>query len=398
MADAFTDAVDELEQISDARPFDAWAVRSAFYDVQKTIGPTPDVAALVRMFDACMFGLGLGREPRPEIADEGHLRSLEWAIQACFDSVLFDQSNSSRDYVQRSVTRQLGIGRPLSEGGPTAPLPLMHIAVPLERAKVMVAPYLNHLEALLDKDPYAHVGLCWKVFENPVPPFHSVFDQWLADLDARRGTCDQSMIRRAMALVTLAEEGRQRLSWSHCETYLIPQLMDPQPLVAAAAARYLGMLYGEAEEMFAFSQPQPIAMMLEQIAKLPANRRVVAGGFLNGYDCLGPFAALRENASLVGFDFEGWVLDVLDQRGAEPYLPSAQSFWFYMHEEFCFKPAFIDRMIDASHHWEALMTATEMQERVEGMQPVLVRLAACAEPSIAKSALICLEQHYGVRE
>lgn len=398
MAGPLTSALDTLEEQMRARPFNAWAVRSAFYGVKKVIGFAPDVNDLRRMFEACMFALDLSTSRRPAIEDEGNTQSLIWAVEACLHDVLIDHRRERRDYTQHSVTRHLGLGRPPYAGEPAEPVPLVHLALPEVEAKALIAPYLRYLEAGLIEEPLAHLKLCWDVFENPVPPFHCVFDQWLTDMDARHGTCDLSALRRAMALTALARGRQQRLSWPDCAQYLIPQLHDPHPLVAAAAGRYLGMLYSDPTEMFVFSTPPPVAQIMAQIAALPQSRRFVAGGFLNGYDDLNPFAALREDKVHECIDIKVWVLAVLEDRTPERHLPSAQSFWFYVHEAFCFDPAFINQMIDAGHLWEALMTATEMQEMVVGMRPVLERLAACLEPSIARAAQLCLERHYNGRE
>lgn len=282
MAGAFEAALDKLYGILDARPFDAWAARSAFYEVKEVIGAAPDVDDLRRMLDACMFALDLGDVRRPAIANADHARSLSWAVDVCLLDVLIDQRKRNRSFAQSSVTRQLAFGVEPREGEPTEPLPLMHIALSEAQAAGLIAPYLRHLEAELAEDPLSHLNLCWQVFESPVPLFHMVFDRWLAELDQKRGTHDLSALRRAMALATLAQEGRQRISWADCEEFLLPQLSDPHPLVAAAAAKYLGMLYADEGEMFTSGTPKPILEMLAQFAALPLHRRAVAGGFLDG--------------------------------------------------------------------------------------------------------------------
>lgn len=100
------------------------------------------------------------------------------------------------------------------------------------------------------------------------------------------------------------------------------------------------------------------------------------------------------SAKAEGFDFDGWVLDVFSQNGDEPYLPSAQSFWFHIHEMYCEDPAFVMRMIDAGHLLEAMMTATEMHQAVEGMRPVLVRLAGMEVAEVSGRAQHWLDLFY----
>ena len=394
MTGAFTDALDQLDVLIAAEPFDPWTVRGGFYDVSKAIVPGIPAEPLRRMVAHCFWMLGLGQTPPPDIVAADQKRSLLWSVDACLHALFIDQRVGSRPFVQSGMNRRWALGPDLWSGGPEELVPLPNIPLDPDEATALIAPYLDHLEAQIDDDPMAHITLVWKVLEAPVPPFETVFERWLAQVDARRGTDDLMSIRRAMALKTLAYEGQQRLSWENCERYLLPQLCDPSALVAAAAGKFLGALYSWPEDqMINGGTPMALTDLLGWLALLPRHRRAVAGGFVYGL-CEGSLAEMRARPDLVGFDLDRWVMNILSERVQGPYLPSAQSFWFHVHEGYCFDPVFIGRMIDAGHLWEAMMTATEMHIAVDGMKPVLERLAALDEYGIAAGARRWLDLHY----
>ena len=91
---------------------------------------------------------------------------------------------------------------------------------------------------------------------------------------------------------------------------------------------------------------------------------------------------------------EGWVSEIVAGAEPEPDRPAAQSFWFWVHEAYCANPPFIDRLIDAGHLWEAMMCATEIGDAVEGMAPVLARLAASDDKDVSARARGWLEDYY----
>jgi len=265
---AFTDALDQLETLRAAEPFDAWAVRSAVYALSKSYAPGTSARLIRRMVENCLSLLGLAGAARPIVADADHQRSLDYALHSCLRTLFVDAGADSRGFVQRGVDRSRALGPELWSGGPSAPIPLPNIPLDPEEAANLIAPYLDHLEAQLDKDALAHIHLCWDILKCPAPPFDTVFTRWLEGVDLRRGTDELSAIRRAMALCALAARGQQRLSWQSVETYLLPQLRDPHPLVAAAI-KFLGVLYDDPEEMIHSGTPTPLRDFLGQLAALP---------------------------------------------------------------------------------------------------------------------------------
>ena len=92
-----------------------------------------------------------------------------------------------------------------------------------------------------------------------------------------------------------------------------------------------------------------------------------------------------------------WMLDLLERRqGAPPALPEVpfNDIEFYLHELCCSSPELMWRMLRGGHVGLALMTATEVNDRVDGVEPVLEALAAHAEPGIAVRARNHLAAHY----
>ncbi|MCO6384017.1 hypothetical protein [Oceanicola sp. 502str15] len=340
-----------------------------------------------RLFHVCYRVLGLNGPPPALSADWPGERIRRKAAELITTS-FFDEGARHRAHVQHAITRAVALGREMPAGAPAEPVPVPHVPLDSDEARALARPWLDHLAAAFGDRPLAHLSFCWTAHEFPLAPFAQIIDAWLAEV----APADHAALHRAFALSTLAEQGSQRLTWENCVAEVLPQLEDPHPLVAGAAGVYFGTLY--AFELFTRSTPKPLPWALDHISAVKGHRRIVAGGFLQGIDADmgGPFDMLQKE--LPRFDVQGWVLEVLSKGDEEPYLPSAQSFWFYVHEGFCHAPAFITRMIDAGHGWEAMMCATEMQARVEGMAPVLERLAAMEDPEVNGPAQRTLKAHY----
>lgn len=393
------EALDQFETLV-ARPadsaLDGEALLSAARGLPARLPSSPTADLIQRLFFACYTCLGLTDDRIHKLPPETQKR-LEWAATRVLDNIVHDTGAGNRWYVQSSLTRTIALGRTPQAGAPTAPVPLVHIPLHEDEARDLVRPYLQWIEGHIEAAPFVHLKLCWNVKSNPQTPFDRIFDAWLKDIDARGiGTGDShSAVERAFALAALAEKARQRMTWAQCTSEVLPQLLDPHPMVAACAARFLGVLYSEPETLFN-SAPKPLAWVLNLLADIEVNRRAVAGGFLRGLDVesIDPFEAMRADPQLVGFDIDAWALAIFADTTPEPYLPGTQAFWFYVHEAFCARPDFIDRLIDLNHPWEALMCATEPTEAVDGMQPVLKRLVGLNLEGVSPAARGCLTRLY----
>lgn len=92
-----------------------------------------------------------------------------------------------------------------------------------------------------------------------------------------------------------------------------------------------------------------------------------------------------------------WMLDLLEQRkGTPPPLPDMpfNDIAFYLHEMCSHSPQHMWRMLHGGHTALALLTATEMNERVDGVQSVLEALARHSDHEIAIRARNHLSAHY----
>lgn len=350
-----------------------------------------DRPMLARVFSIAYRILGLD-----ETLDRAPVdRRLFYTATDLIETSFSDHLAQHRNFTNYEVRRQRGLNRPAREGAPRDPVPLAHAALTRAEAAELAAPYLRHLEKEIADHPTQHFALCWQVMQHPLPPWQGVFADWLDDIDRRGLGLGRSneALERALALRGLADDGRQKLSWKNCEETLLPQLQDPHPLIAINAARFLGSLMSDPETKFTGRSAPPLRQVLEHLRGLPIYRSRVAGGFVDGiYDHFGRY--LDAFRAIEGFDTEAWVLDILALEDEEPYLPGAQAFWFFLHEEYCADPGFVSRLIDAGHAWIAMMCATEIQGKVDGMQPVLSRLSESHDAEIAQQSARWLDLFY----
>ncbi len=109
---------------------------------------------------------------------------------------------------------------------------------------------------------------------------------------------------------------------------------------------------------------------------------------------LGPFWSPR-------YEFDNrhadalWLLDILERReGGTPADLPFNDIDFYLHELCAMEPELVRRMMANGMEELAVMTATEMHERVPGMEGVLRELAASANGNVASAAHAHLARHY----
>ncbi|MEM0908799.1 MAG: hypothetical protein AAGJ94_15645 [Pseudomonadota bacterium] len=163
---------------------------------------------------------------------------------------------------------------------------------------------------------------------------------------------------------------------------------DAHILRATAAANWVGSWYRNT-----FDEPDgyPLTGVLARIAAVPRHRAAVTGALLSGLNDFEGLGAIFKDPRL-GKDFDGerFILEAFSQGENEPYLPTAQSLWFPVHEHYAADGAFAVRLLAAGHAYLALMCATELHPPHPSMRNVLKRLTDHANPSIAgqaKSAL-----------
>jgi hypothetical protein len=92
-----------------------------------------------------------------------------------------------------------------------------------------------------------------------------------------------------------------------------------------------------------------------------------------------------------------WMMDLLERRqGRSPVLGDMpyNDIEFFLHELCCNDPQTMQRMLDGGFTELALMAATEFHGVVEGVKPILERLAVATDPDIAAAAVAHLKNYY----
>jgi hypothetical protein len=383
-----------------APPADYATLIAAFRDLVVPADATD--ADLTRLYAVChrLLGIEAGGPPADLRADmsewqAGHLTACAADV---VERTMYDPSASTRAWIARSQARFRARGQPVPDQVNDDHLP-PRLAIPWDvpTAAERIRPFLARLEESLAGDPAAHFKLCWDVSRDGYPVFRKVIADWLADLEGRRigwpGTA--AAIATARDLYALAEAA-EPVPWSECESDLLPLLDHRHPMVAAGAARWLGALYADGGLEGETDAPA-LADLLKRLRGHANHRVAVAGGFVCGYDTsFEGLYALSSNKALMasGFDLDQWVIDVLAFEKRTDYLPNAQALWFYIHEHYAADPAFVTRLVDVDRAWIAMMCATELDEPVAGMRPVLERLTADSDPEIARPAKVHLDRHY----
>ena len=372
---------------------------SAFREGQ--IPAEPSSADLERLYAICYRLIGLATPSPSALAGLApwQLQHLQACARDWIETTLYDRNANIRASIEKRTARFIERGKPLPAAFQRSDLP-PRLTLPwsVEEAAARIRPFLDHHEGALQAYPLCHITLAWHVAIEGYPVFRAVIGAWLDELDTRRlglpGT------REALSTALSLHQGNDTFGhWPDCASGLMPLLDAAHPLLAAGAARRLGELY--AEDAFAgVSAAPPLATLLHALLANPHNIAIRCGGFVCGYDdsCMGlsALSGIKEPDG-TAFDLDAWVLDIYRVGPDEPYLPNAQSLWFYVHEHYCADPAFITRLIDLGEAWVALMCATELNEPVEGMEAVLTRLARPADETIAVPARHHLARVYGAK-
>lgn len=388
----FRDRVDEIDALLGRSDLDGASLLAALRGLSQSIPTHPTADQIRSLFRVCYAVAGFGGHAAPAGLDDQTRERIGWSVAECLEPLFYDKNGDHRRYVNKSVNRSRALQTEYP-GGPTERSPHLHIPLDFSEAQELAHPYLADLETVIDAQSYAHLALCWKVMEHPLPPFDRVFEAWVKDLDVRGlGLGDSHRaLWQAYALSSLAREGRQRVSAKDCRDTLMPQMEDPNQMVAGCAGRFIGMLYESPDQMFNGPPPLTLPQMLDHLADLSGPRRAAAGGFLCGFaDIEDPFHKLQGDPDLCDYDLDEWVLRILADNHDEAFYPGAQAFWFPVHEHYWNRPDFANCMIDAGHLWVAYMCATENPSAESGMEPVLNRLAGSDHADIAEGARRCL--------
>lgn len=367
------------------------------------IPAAPSCGDLERLYAICYHLLGLPTPLSPPSVLEDLLPWQVQHLQACargwIETTLYDRNAHIHAFIEEQTAHFVARGKPVPAAFQRSDLP-PHLTIPwtVEEATTQIRPFLDHYRDGLGANPLCHLDFVWHVATEGYPVFQTVIDDWLRQLDDRQAGLPGT--REALAAALSLNAGNDTFrQWPDCAVGLMPLLHSTHPMVVASAARRLGELY--AEEAFAgIAEAPSLADLLRSLLANPQHIAIRCGGFVCGYDadCTG-LSALSGIKLPDGtpFDLDAWVLDIYRARPEEPYLPNAQSFWFYVHEHYCADPAFIAKLIDLGETWVALMCATELNEAVDGMAAVLQRLAHVEDEHVATAARQHLAEVYGAK-
>lgn len=371
---SLADGLAQLAAALDAPEIRYEAVISAFR-ATPAIAPPVSPAMLSRAFHLAYRIVGITEGGPPMTLADGSTGWQAEHLTAC-----------ARDLVERALHDQSRLYR-ISDA-----TPLGYSDLDEPAAERLLAPFLARCVLAVEAQPTFHFILGWQAIKAGRAPFRSVVLDWIAALDGRgvgmpgtrKALADAAKLARDPPFDDFDDEGRSLLDLLH----------DPHVMRVAAAARRLGEWYGDHDEKSESAAPG-LADMLRCLTALPRFRPSACGAFVSGFAELGSLGELFDDPRLPSdFDPEAFVLDVLALGDDEPYLPNAQSFWFYVHEYYDFDAAFVGRLIDAGHAYVALMCATEQNRKVEGMDANLERLARHEDAWIAAHAAQHLKAVY----
>jgi hypothetical protein len=244
----------------------------------------------------------------------------------------------------------------------------------------------------------------WKVFTGADPAVIAVVERWIGDLE-RQGARSAGYLdglKRAIELEGLNERiRRDEVAWAEVQPLLLPLLDHEHFMLRAAAAKCIGTFYPYSMAYYPQGIP-PFIAMLDIIGGKEIERSGVLGPFIDGYDgdCCGIHSLEQgEEVIAAGFDVSAWILDILARSGSEVggYMggaPNAQSLEFYAHEYFEANPAGIRRLISMGRLNLACDAATNIPDRVDGMEDVLTALAQSPDPVHAEVARRHLSRYY----
>jgi hypothetical protein len=242
---------------------------------------------------------------------------------------------------------------------------------------------IAHLEWLLGEIEGAHA-----IHDDVVPqflrglryhgdsePFRTPMLAWLAQrAPGLIAECDTGLLAGTALLI----DGVGGNDFEAKFANWIVLLDDRSDYVRACAARLLG---GTSDEDTVPTQ----AALFEIIGEKEIARPGVAG----------PFWSDRYHSPFDSVVIGNWMMNLLEQRSGDvPADLPTNDIDFYLHEICSHAPEMMMRMMRGGFDELAVMTATEMHERIEGVQPILEALARHEDARIAAAAKFHLANYY----
>lgn len=207
--------------------------------------------------------------------------------------------------------------------------------------------------------------------------------EWIASFEEDPGLALAARIAYLYGRTPLGAE--EESAWE-----LLPGYLDHgDDRVRAYAARSLGARYcGHAAEL-----SPPLRDVVAMLTAKEIERPGIAGPFFSNW--YGDFAG-NEFGEHAGVEVEEWFCTILAQRKhPEPdTLPCSNGIDFFAHEVFGGRAGYVRRLLDMGHEELAVQAATEVDEWVEDMEPLLLELADRADAEVCRQAAWHLASHY----
>jgi hypothetical protein len=205
-----------------------------------------------------------------------------------------------------------------------------------------------------------------------------IYREWIASF------ADDAALALAARIAYLDGRG----SWESAGESLLGCLDHADSMVRAYTARALGQRYLDHA-----AEPEP--PLCEVVAMLTAKeiaRPGIAGPFFSNWYAFG----IEEFERHGGVKVEDWFCTILAQRRQpEPdTLPCSNGIDFFAHEVFGGRPGYVRRLLDMGHEELAVQAATEVNDRIDGMEPLLVELGDRADAEVCRLAAWHLASHY----
>lgn len=254
-------------------------------------------------------------------------------------------------------------------------------------ADAVLQPFFEKYELAISVNPYCFYPIAWKVLQYGQSAVQKAFINWFKRLEQTERVESQFDKNIAQAIAWdrfLATANQAPIEASDIKQWM-KWLDHKSILLQSIAAKCLGACYQVfyIEERSDQWLPMPLPEMLTHIAQKHKDGQLVAGGFINGLsldECDGMHVLNRHpELKKINFDARSWVLDICTHTAndGDPYVPTAQAFWFYVHEFFDYDAEAVHTLIDHQKYFLAEMCATESiyadQKAWNIMKPVLER-------------------------
>lgn len=205
-----------------------------------------------------------------------------------------------------------------------------------------------------------------------------IYREWIASFE------DDPALALAARIAYLDARG----PWESAGESLLGCLDHADDMVRAYAARALGQRYlNEATEL-----TPPLPEMVAMLTAREIERPGIAGPFFSNWYAFG----IEDFERHSGVEVEDWFCTILaNRRHSEPdTLPCSNGIDFFAHEVFGGRPGYVRRLLDMGHEELALQAATEVDERIDGMEPLLVELADRDDAEVCRLAAWHLAYNY----